>query len=133
MSPTEAPTGSPPRSSPGSGWDFTFADTADLDAVSASINDRTRLIFTETPANPTLKYTDIGGVSEIASSQGIPHAVDNTFLTPYYQRPLELGADLVVHSTTKYFDGHNATVGGAWSAGPRKCQRRSGSCRTPPA
>ncbi|MXY76761.1 MAG: PLP-dependent transferase [Acidimicrobiia bacterium] len=94
------------------GVDFTFADTSDLDAVRAAVNERTRLIFTETPANPTLKYTDIAGVSEIATSLGIPHAVDNTFLTPYYQRPLELGADLVVHSTTKYFDGHNATVGG---------------------
>ena len=95
------------------GVDFTFADTSDLDAVRAAVNDRTRLVFTETPANPTLKYTDIAGVSEIAGSLGIPHAVDNTFLTPYFQRPLELGADLVVHSTTKYFDGHNATVGGA--------------------
>ncbi len=95
------------------GVDFTFADTSDLDSVAAAVNDRTRLIFTETPANPTLKYTDIAGVSEIAASRGIPHAVDNTFLTPYFQRPLELGADLVVHSTTKYFDGHNATVGGA--------------------
>ena len=94
------------------GVDFTFADTSDLDAVRAAVNERTRLIFTETPANPTLKYTDIAGVSEIATSLGIPHAVDNTFLTPYFQRPLELGADLVVHSTTKYFDGHNATVGG---------------------
>ena len=95
------------------GVDFTFADTSDLDAVRAAITERTRLVFTETPANPTLKYTDIAGVSEIATSLGVPHAVDNTFLTPYFQRPLELGADLVVHSTTKYFDGHNATVGGA--------------------
>ncbi|MCY4620770.1 MAG: PLP-dependent aspartate aminotransferase family protein [bacterium] len=95
------------------GVDFTFADTSDLDAVRAVINKRTRLVFTETPANPTLKYTDIAGVSEITAPMGIPHAVDNTFLTPYYQRPIELGADLVVHSTTKYFDGHNATVGGA--------------------
>ena len=95
------------------GVDFTFADTSDLDAVASAVNRRTRLIFTETPANPTLKYTDIAGVSEIATSLGIPHAVDNTFLTPYFQRPLEMGADLVVHSTTKYFDGHNATVGGA--------------------
>ena len=95
------------------GVDFTFADTSDLDAVAYAITDRTRLIFTETPANPTLKYTDIAGVSDIAASRGIPHAVDNTFLTPYFQRPLDLGADLVVHSTTKYFDGHNATVGGA--------------------
>ena len=95
------------------GVDFTFADTSDLDAVAAAVEERTRLIFTETPANPTLKYTDISGVSEIAAARGVPHAVDNTFLTPYFQRPLELGADLVVHSTTKYFDGHNATVGGA--------------------
>lgn len=95
------------------GVDFTFADTSDPEAVAAAVNGRTRLIFTETPANPTLKYTDIAAVSEIAASRGIPHAVDNTFLTPYFQRPLELGADLAVHSTTKYFDGHNATVGGA--------------------
>lgn len=95
------------------GVDFTFADTSDLEAAAAAVTERTRLIFTETPANPTLKYTDIAGVSEIAASRGIPHAVDNTFLTPYFQRPLELGADLVLHSTTKYFDGHNATVGGA--------------------
>ena len=95
------------------GVDFTFADTSDPEAVAAAVNGRTRLIFTETPANPTLKYTDIAAVSEIAAARGIPHAVDNTFLTPYFQRPLELGADLVVHSTTKYLDGHNATVGGA--------------------
>ncbi len=69
--------------------------------------------MTETPANPTLKLTDIAAVSEVAQEHGIPHAVDNTFLTPYYQRPLELGADLSIHSTTKYIDGHNATVGGA--------------------
>ena len=95
------------------GVDFTFADTSDPQAVQEAINDRTRLIFTETPANPTLKYTDIAAVSALAASSGIVHAVDNTFLTPYFQRPLTLGADLVVHSTTKYFDGHNATVGGA--------------------
>ncbi len=95
------------------GVDFAFVDTSDPDAVGKAINRRTRLIFTETPANPTLKYTDIAKVSEIATAHGIPHAVDNTFLTPYFQRPLALGADLVVHSTTKYLDGHNATVGGA--------------------
>ena len=95
------------------GVDFTFADAADPDAVEAAVTDRTRLIFTETPANPTLKYCDIAGVSRIARRRGVPHAVDNTFLTPFFQRPLELGADLVVHSTTKYLDGQNATVGGA--------------------
>lgn len=95
------------------GVEFTFADTASADAVAASLRPNTRLILTETPANPTLKCTDIAAVSEIARGREIPHAVDNTFLTPYYQRPLELGADLVIHSTTKYLDGHNATVGGA--------------------
>jgi cystathionine beta-lyase/cystathionine gamma-synthase len=94
------------------GVEITFADSADLDAVASAVRPNTKLIFTETPANPTLKYTDLGGVSDIAGSHGIPHCVDNTFLTPYYQRPFEHGADLIVHSTTKYFDGHNATVGG---------------------
>ena len=95
------------------GVEFTFADTADPDAVRAAVRDNTRLILVETPANPTLKLTDIRAISDIARAAGIPLAVDNTFLTPYYQRPLELGADIVIHSTTKYFDGHNATVGGA--------------------
>jgi cystathionine beta-lyase/cystathionine gamma-synthase len=95
------------------GVSFDFADTANPDDVRSRVRANTRLILTETPANPTLKLTDIQAVSEIARSRDIPHAVDNTFLTPYYQRPLELGADLVVHSTTKYLEGHNATVGGA--------------------
>ena len=95
------------------GVDFTFADTSKPEAVEASLKDNTRLILTETPANPTLKLTDIAAISEIARARSIPHAMDNTFLTPYYQRPLELGADLSIHSTTKYLDGHNATVGGA--------------------
>jgi len=95
------------------GVEFSFVDTSDPEAVRAAIRKNTRLILTETPANPTMKLTDIAAISVIARANGIPHAVDNTFLTPYYQRPLELGADFVVHSTTKYFDGHNATVGGA--------------------
>ena len=95
------------------GVEFSFVDTADARAVRDSLRDNTRLILTETPANPTLKLTDIEAVSAIARERSIPHAVDNTFLTPYYQRPIELGADLVIHSTTKYLDGHNATVGGA--------------------
>lgn len=95
------------------GVEFTFADTASPEAVEQSIKGNTRLILTETPANPTMKLTDIAAISEIANKHGVPHAVDNTFLTPYYQRPLELGAECAVHSTTKYLDGHNATVGGA--------------------
>lgn len=95
------------------GVTFDFVDTAEPQRVADAVRPETRLIFTETPANPTLKLTDLAAVSEIAGAHGIPHAVDNTFLTPYYQRPLALGADLVIHSTTKYIDGHNATVGGA--------------------
>jgi cystathionine beta-lyase/cystathionine gamma-synthase len=95
------------------GVEFSFVNTADPSAVAAAVKDNTRLILTETPANPTLKLTDIAAVSEIATKHGIPHAVDNTFLTPYFQRPIELGANISIHSTTKYFDGHNATVGGA--------------------
>ncbi len=92
---------------------FTFADTSSPQAVEDSITDATRVILTETPANPTLKLTDVAAVSAVAREHGLIHAVDNTFLTPYYQRVLDLGADLAVHSTTKYLDGHNATVGGA--------------------
>lgn len=95
------------------GVEFTFADTSNPDEVRKSVRDNTSLIFTETPANPTMKCTDLAAISEIAGEAGVVHAVDNTFLTPYYQLPLELGADLAVHSTTKYMDGHNATVGGA--------------------
>jgi len=95
------------------GVEFTFADTSNPSAVEKALRPRTRLILTETPANPTLKLTDIAAISEIARRADVRHAVDNTFLTPYYQRPIEMGADLVIHSTTKYLDGHNATVGGA--------------------
>jgi cystathionine beta-lyase/cystathionine gamma-synthase len=95
------------------GVEFSFVNTAEPEAVQRALKANTKLIFTETPANPTLKLTDIRAVSDIARERDIPHAVDNTFLSPYYQRPLELGANISVHSTTKYFDGHNATVGGA--------------------
>ena len=95
------------------GIEFTFADTSKPDEVAAAVRDNTAMIFTETPANPTMKCSDIAAISKIAKSAGAVHVVDNTLLTPYYQLPLELGADVSVHSTTKYMDGHNATVGGA--------------------
>jgi cystathionine beta-lyase/cystathionine gamma-synthase len=95
------------------GVDTEFVDTSDPANVERALRPETRLVFTETPANPTLKLTDLAAVSEITRAAGVPHAVDNTFLSPYYQRPLDLGADFAVHSTTKYLDGHNATVGGA--------------------
>ena len=98
------------------GVECSFVDTADPDNVKKAIRSNTRLIFTETPANRTLKLTDIAAVSEISKAQGIPHVVDNTFLTPYFQRPLELGADITLHSTTKFMEGHNISVGGSITA-----------------
>ncbi len=95
------------------GVEVDFVDASDLTAVEAAMRDNTRIVFTESPANPTLKVTDLAAVSEMAHANGALHVTDNTFLTPYYQRPFELGADVVVHSTTKFLDGHNATLGGA--------------------
>ena len=95
------------------GVDFTFADTSNPDQVRESVRKNTKLFLTETPANPTMKISDISAISEIAKNAAAVHVVDNTLITPHFQRALELGADLSLHSTTKYFDGHNATVGGA--------------------
>lgn len=95
------------------GVQVTFIDAADTDAVSGAIEENTKLVFTETPANPTLKVTDLAAVSAICRERGVLHVTDNTFLTPYFQRPFELGADVIIHSTTKFLDGHNATLGGA--------------------
>ncbi|MGU9956680.1 MAG: trans-sulfuration enzyme family protein [Arenicellales bacterium WSBS_2016_MAG_OTU3] len=98
------------------GIEFSFVDTAEPKNVKNAIKSNTKLIFTETPANPTLKLTDIAAISEIARAHKIPHVVDNTFLTPVYQRPLELGADVSLHSTTKFMEGHNVSVGGSITA-----------------
>lgn len=95
------------------GLAYSMVDTSNPDNVRNAIRDNTRLIVTETPANPTLKISDIEAISEIARGRDIPHAVDNTFLTPFYQKPLDLGADITWHSTTKFMDGHNVTVGGS--------------------
>ena len=95
------------------GVETTFADTAKESALRNALRDETRLVLIETPANPTLKLTDIAGAAWSAHSAGALLAVDNTFLTPALQRPFEFGADIVVYSTTKYIEGHNTTVGGA--------------------
>jgi methionine-gamma-lyase len=94
------------------GFDVSFVDMSDVDQVINAIKDTTKLIFFETPANPTLKLTDIRAITEIAAESSIRTIVDNTFLTPYFQRPLELGADIVVHSATKYLNGHGDALGG---------------------
>ena len=93
-----------------------FVDTASPDAVRAEVRNNTRLFFIETPANPTMKLTDIRALAIIARERGILLAVDNTFLTPLLQRPLELGAHISMLSTPKYIDGHNATIGGSLAA-----------------
>lgn len=90
----------------------TFVDTTQLSFVEAAIQPNTRAIFLETPSNPTLKVTDLRGVIAIAKRHGLLTIVDNTFLTPYYQRPLELGADIVLHSATKFIGGHSDVVAG---------------------
>ena len=92
--------------------EVTFVDTTQLSLVKAAIQPNTRAIFLETPSNPTLKVTDLRGVIAIAKRHGLLTIVDNTFLTPYYQRPLELGADIVLHSATKFIGGHSDVVAG---------------------
>lgn len=112
------------------GVEISFVDTADTGAVAEAIEENTRMVFTETPANPTLKITDLAAVSEICHSNGILHVTDNTFLTPYYQRPFELGADIIIHSTTKFLDGHNATLGGAVVVNDRDLHEKIAFART---
>jgi cystathionine beta-lyase/cystathionine gamma-synthase len=95
------------------GYEMTFLDMSDLGRVQSAIKPNTKLVWMETPSNPMLKIFDIAGIAEIAKKSGAILAVDNTFATPVLQRPLELGASLVVHSTTKYLNGHSDAVGGA--------------------
>jgi len=94
------------------GLDFSFVDLTDLDALQDSIRDNTRMIWIETPSNPLLKLCDLASVVEIAGANDILVVVDNTFATPYIQRPLEFGCDIVMHSVTKFLNGHSDMVGG---------------------
>lgn len=90
-----------------------WVDSRDLDAVRAAIVPETRMIYVETPTNPMMEITDIAGAAQLAKEKGLLLAVDNTFMSPYFQRPLELGADFVLHSTTKFLNGHSDSIGGA--------------------
>ena len=94
------------------GLTFSWVDTTDLAAVEAAIRPETRMVYLETPTNPVMDITDIAAVAEIAHAHGARVAVDNTFLTPYLQRPLALGADFVVHSATKFLNGHSDSICG---------------------
>lgn len=95
------------------GLEFDFVDLCDLDAAKAAISKGVKLIWIESPTNPLLKLVDIAAVSEMAHKAGAIVIVDNTFMTPFFQRPLALGADVVMHSTTKYLNGHSDVIGGA--------------------
>jgi cystathionine beta-lyase/cystathionine gamma-synthase len=91
---------------------FSYVDTADLDAVAQAIRPSTRMLFVETPSNPVMRITDLRAAADLAHRHDVRLVVDNTFASPYIQQPIELGADLVTHSTTKYLNGHSDSVGG---------------------
>jgi cystathionine beta-lyase/cystathionine gamma-synthase len=92
---------------------FTFTDFADIEKIKKSFLPSTKMVWIETPTNPTLKIFDIGAISELSHKKNAIVVVDNTFLSPFFQKPLLLGADIVVHSTTKYINGHSDIIGGA--------------------
>lgn len=94
------------------GIEATFVDTGDISNVEAEIKENTKAIFLETPTNPLLKVTDIEGIAKLGKEKGLLTIVDNTFMTPYFQQPIALGADIVVHSATKYLGGHSDVVAG---------------------
>ncbi|HET6763892.1 MAG TPA: PLP-dependent aspartate aminotransferase family protein, partial [Longimicrobiaceae bacterium] len=94
------------------GIDFTFVDSSDLEQIRGAVRPNTRMIHLETPTNPMMQLSDIAATAAIAKEAGAWLSVDNTFASPYNQRPLEMGADLVIHSTTKYLNGHSDMVGG---------------------
>jgi len=94
------------------GIEVSFVDTTKLEQIEAAIRPQTKAVFVETPSNPTLKVTDLAAVCRLAKAHQLLTIVDNTFLTPYYQRPLELGADIVIHSATKFIGGHSDVVAG---------------------
>ncbi len=94
------------------GLEFTYVDTREVDAVRDALRPETRLVHLETPTNPLMRVADIRAVAELTKEAGVLLAVDNTFASPYNQRPIELGADVTVHSTTKYLNGHSDVIGG---------------------
>src|ERR1051325_8557302 len=94
------------------GIEFSFVDTTDALNVEAAVKENTKMVFVETPTNPVMMVTDLKAVSEVAHAAGARVVCDNTFMSPYLQRPLEFGVDIVVHSTTKFLNGHSDGVGG---------------------
>jgi cystathionine gamma-lyase len=114
------------------GLQASFVDMRDMGNIERAITPATRLIYCETPTNPMMNLTDLAGVGDLAQAHGYLYVVDNTFATPYFQRPLEHGADIVLHSTTKYLNGHSNMVGGlsrrsGRTAGVHSERRRRGA------
>ena len=112
------------------GLRYEIVDTADVAKVAAAVDETTKAIYIETPANPLLSVTDIAAVAEIARKANVLLIVDNTFLTPYLQRPLLLGADIVLHSGTKYLGGHSDTISGLVALNDPKLAERLYSRRS---
>lgn len=106
------------------GLEFSFVDLTKTENLKSAIKSNTKMIWVETPTNPTLKLADIKAITTLAKQKGIIVVVDNTFMSPYFQRPLELGADIVVHSITKYIGGHSDVVGGAAATGRKDLAER---------
>jgi cystathionine beta-lyase/cystathionine gamma-synthase len=96
----------------GFGVDFSYVDTTEVANVEAVLRPETKLVFLETPTNPVMQIADLEGIGKLTKANGIRMAMDNTFMSPYFLRPIEWGADIVVHSTTKYLNGHSDSVGG---------------------
>ncbi len=120
------------------GLKFTAIDTSDIEEVEKHITPETKAIYIETPTNPTMVVTDIAAVAALAKSNNLILIVDNTFLTPYYQQPLNLGADIVLHSGTKYLGGHNDTLAGFLVTNSKELSEKlryiyktTGSCLSP--
>ncbi|HVP57198.1 MAG TPA: cystathionine gamma-synthase [bacterium] len=111
------------------GVTFSLVDTTDLAKVEAAIRKNTRMIWLETPSNPLLRITDLAKVARVARGRGLITVADNTFATPYFQRPLDLGIDIVVHSTTKYLGGHSDVVGGLVITSNEEHHRRLKFCQ----
>jgi cystathionine gamma-synthase len=111
---------------PSMGLEFDAVDLTDVEAVKKAVRDETRVVWVETPTNPLLKIVDIAEIAEIAHEVGAWCAVDNTFASPYLQRPLTLGADAVIHSATKYLGGHSDVVGGVIAANDSQLLERLG-------
>jgi cystathionine beta-lyase/cystathionine gamma-synthase len=94
------------------GLQFSYVDTSDLNAVQRAIKNSTRFMYVETPTNPLMSVSDIAAIAKICRRREVELVVDNTFMSPYFQKPIELGADMVVHSTTKFLNGHSDGLGG---------------------